>query len=118
VDCEDEAERGSPIINGSPDLKGLTNLSPQELEPVRAVRAIGTNALPYLIKWTLDSPTWRRKIAGAYWKLRDRLRSQAVARWDDGHFTNFTTNNGCRTMQCWRCMRIRKRICGLGRATV
>lgn len=48
------------IINDSADLSGITNELPKVIEAVRAVRAIGTNALPHLIKWTLDPPAWRR----------------------------------------------------------
>lgn len=47
------------VINDSTNLDNITNESPQVIEAVRAVRAIGTNALPYLVKWNIEQPRWR-----------------------------------------------------------
>jgi len=56
---------------------------------VRAVRAIGTNALPHLIKWTLDPPAWRRSLAKAYWSGCPKfLYSDAVGNWIYGEDPN------------------------------
>lgn len=77
------------IINDTTNLASITNELPQVLDAVRAVRAIGTNALPYLIRWTLDSPKWRRNLASAYYsKCPKFLNSDAVGNWIYGEDQN------------------------------
>ncbi len=42
---------------------------------VEAVRHIGTNALPFLVKWiSYETPLWRRQIYGALFKLTPTSR--------------------------------------------
>ena len=78
------------IINDLQNLAGITNMSPRGLEAVRAVRAIGTNALPYLVRWTLRPPAWRVNLSHIYYgRFPAFLRSRAIVRWLYGPPDNF-----------------------------
>jgi len=78
-------------INNSTNLDNITNESPQVIEAVRAVRAIGTNALPYLIKWNIEQPRWRQNLANTYHsKCPKSLYSNAVAHWIYGEEPNIS----------------------------
>jgi hypothetical protein len=69
------------IIGQSVRLEELTNISPAALEAVKAVRAIGTNAFPWLIARTLERPWWSKKLESAYFKLPGRLHCRLVTNW-------------------------------------
>src|SRR5258708_5803766 len=77
-----------PILfsNREPSFKGrtlthwltmdyLAGSPEQEQEPIDAVRRIGTNALPFLLKWiSCQSSPWQDKIDAAIGKLPVWLR--------------------------------------------
>lgn len=77
------------IINDTTNLASITYELSHVIEAVRAVRAIGTNALPFLIRWTLDAPKWRRNLTQAYCsKCPKFLYSDAVGNWIYGEDPN------------------------------
>jgi hypothetical protein len=60
--------------------------SPETMEALAAVRSIGTNALPCLVKWIqFEQPKWRKDILGAYRKFPQALYRDSNALWLLGH---------------------------------
>jgi hypothetical protein len=57
------------------------------LEAVQAVRGIGTNAVPCLVRWAAidPRPPWKEKVAAIYWKLPRILQTDFV--YDRKHST-------------------------------
>lgn len=82
-----------PEYNGVPLsawLKGFEKINREtpaaKLEDISksasAVRHIGTNALPFFIRWIqYDEPGWRRSIYGVAWKLPPTLLYSRAGRW-------------------------------------
>ena len=80
-----------PEYNGVPLsawLKGYEfhSMPPEMPEPppktVSALRHIGTNALPFLVRWIqYDEPRWRYSVYQVAWKLPPALRYSRAGRW-------------------------------------
>jgi len=62
---------------------------PEVAEARGAIQQIGTNALPYFVKWLhYERPRWREKISLAYEKLPILFRSESVAERIRGYDTS------------------------------
>jgi hypothetical protein len=56
--------------------------SSETLQALAAVRSIGTNALPCLVKWIqFEQPKWRKDISTAYQKFPRGLYNESIALW-------------------------------------
>jgi hypothetical protein len=59
--------------------KGAVTIGIRSREGARAVRRIGTNALPYLVQWLrYERPAWREKLSAAYGKLPRILVNDSI----------------------------------------
>jgi hypothetical protein len=68
------------ILGESGNFNTISNVL--ALEAVRAVRSIGSNALPCLVSWiAYERPAWREKALRVYEILPARLQSNKVENW-------------------------------------
>src|SRR4051794_32060954 len=52
------------------------------LETFAAIRRIGTNGLPFLLRWIqYESPGWRKSLYSAVWKLPRPVSGSHVVTW-------------------------------------
>src|SRR5437588_2755835 len=59
--------------------KGDVDLQRQHREATDAVRRIGTNAIPYLLKWIrYETPDWRDKLESAIQKLPSAISDSSA----------------------------------------
>jgi len=75
-------EEKEPEYNGKKLSEWLAVQREQPEEVTRAVRAIGTNGLPFLVKWAeFQIPNWQISILRVYTKLPGQMQSGSVATW-------------------------------------
>ena len=72
------------------DLPRYGNPEVAEVAEARgAIRALGTNSLPYFVKWLhYERPRWREKISLAYEELPIQFRSESLAERIRGYDTS------------------------------
>ena len=74
-----------PVYGGRKLSEWLDYYSFPEPPQAEAVRHIGTNALPYLVKWLgYERPVWKSRLAARYKKLPHRMINRSVENWLSG----------------------------------
>jgi hypothetical protein len=71
-------EQASALLAGNfAEIKSKTSL-----EAIQAIRCIGTNAVPWFVRWNSREPRppWKKRLLGIYWKLPRILQNSSVER--------------------------------------